>query len=286
MSVTFPGGLPNSAPILTKSPATPFQAPSLGYTAAAFALPPTAQPLLQSTFQSSQARVHSSTPSLPQTSQQYKSLAKAVGFILPAIALAKFAPGQSERVAKEWLPSDWKVWAKMGLGIASMSQMNKAFNWTPPPWLGALMNVSLMAGLMTGLTRSSLKVIAILGPCMAALVQGTQYIGDKLEKPLHDNYNIPPWATRLGLSVISMGTGLMAFSPFFKWISPKMPSVFQEQESAATAAKANQAKNPAIISTGCGCCGGPICLNETANYGVTAFDAVKKQLNNRKQENR
>ena len=233
-----------------------------------------------------EAAVKNHWPTWPKTHDQLISLAKAAGFLLPAIALAKFAPGQAEQHVKELLPSDWKVWAKLGLGIASMHQLNKSLQWEPPPWLGTILNVSLMAGLMTGISRSSLRSIIILGPCMAALVQGTQAITQQVEKPLQDKFNIPPALTELSLSVLSMGAGFFALPKMLEFTQEKFPKFWQSMESPAKTGSTQTAKAGALGVTGvCGCCGGaPICLNATAPYGAAAIDAIEKHFTDRKKE--
>lgn len=208
-------------------------------------------------------------PTAPDTSQRLKSLAKAVALITPAILLAQVKPSKQalKIAAKEVFPSDWKVWAKIGLGIASINQAQKALNWNPPPWLSGFMNVSIMAALMTGFTRNSAKTIAVLGPWVAALVQGTHYADHKLEKPLAEKYNIPPWATKLALAIASMGTGFVGL--------PKIMALAEPEAEAA---------NARALSTGsCGCCGGsPICfsqLSQLSNNATLAMTQVGKHFN-------
>lgn len=277
MSVTFPRYAQIGYPSQNQIYQTPFQVAATRLDSAGLSCYALANPSFTPVNSLSQPHVHSGNgmPSLPRTPRQFKALAKAIGFILPAVALAKFAPGQAKQQMKELFPSDWKVWAKLILGILTMGQLNKALNWTPPPWLGALMNVAMMAGLMTGFTKSSLKVIAILGPCMAGLVQGTHFASDKLEKPLQEKYHIPPVVTRLTLSIASMGAGFFALPKVFEWVELGVAKLSSKQAEVSTSA---------FVPAGCACCGTPICLNETANYSATAIDSMRKHFTDQKKD--
>lgn len=277
MSVTFPRYPQSGYPIQNQTLPSPFQA-----------LPPRVSSPWPNPIAPDAANQHFSNqayPTLeqspsptPDVSKRWKAAGIAVALIIPAIVLARIAPSElvKANAAKELLPSDWKVWAKIGLGIGSISQANKALNWNPPPWLGAFMNVSIMAALMTGFTRNSARTIAILGPWVAALVQGTAYANQKLEKPLQGKFNIPPVATKLGLSVLSMGAGFAGL--------PKLMTLAESEAAAGTAAK-EASKTRAVATGGCACCGGsPICFTELANNATLAMTHVQKQLTNQKSE--
>ncbi len=208
---------------------------------------------------------HNSVSKPTDSHTRLKALAKSMAFFAPAIFIASLGrrPGA---VAQTFLPSDPRIWAKIGLGIAGLNQANKALNWSPPPWLGAFMNVVVMAGLMTGFTRSSAMTIAFVGPWLAALVQGTHFADKKLEAPLQEKFNIPPVATKIGLSVLSMGAGMMGL--------PKLMAL-AESESAAT-----QASNTrAMTTSSCACCAGsPICLTEVSNNATLALTQFQKHI--------
>src|SRR5690242_11071097 len=64
------------------------------------------------------------TPSTRE--QRLQAAARALGFITPAILLARFAPAQSAKELQQVFPTDWKIWAKMLLGVASLGELNKA----------------------------------------------------------------------------------------------------------------------------------------------------------------
>lgn len=198
------------------------------------------------------------SPKQPSKEQRLKAAAKALALITPAILLARFAPGQSAKQMQQLFPSDWKVWAKMGLGVASLGEFNKALNWQPEPWLGAMMNVAIISPLISG-TRG-LRMLPVLLPTVAALVQGTHLASEKAEKPLEEKWNVPPIVTRLAFSAISMAAGFVAIPRMlgaFKgtWVMPEaQPGMGTTSAVTATCSR--------------GCCSSTVCLNEIADYGA------------------
>jgi hypothetical protein len=197
------------------------------------------------------------------------SLAKAAALITPAILLAKYAPSKAHQ---EFIPSDWKVWAKMLLSVASLNQINKAINWQPPPWLNAMLNVIVITPLISGLNKRTLKPLIVLAPAVGGLVQATHWVSSQAEKPLQENYNIPPLATQLALSVASMGIGF--------WTLPvisRLPGLAIKQDSATTAA------STIVPTCASGCCSGSIfCLNELVNYSSALGNWLYNSINEKK----
>ncbi len=247
------------------SPAAPYRVrPSLS---SAYACPPASFTTQASPFPTALPPAHAATePALltrpattPSTGEQrIKAAAKALGFITPAILLARFAPGQSAKELQQVIPTDWKIWAKMLLGVASLGELNKALQWTPPPWLGAMMNVLLITPLISG--AKGLRLLPVLLPTVGGLVQGTHIASEKAEKPLEENWNVPPIVTRLLFSAIGMGAGFVALPRLLgalkgTWLMP------ESQMGMGTTSS--------VIST-CsrGCCSSAVCLNEIADYGA------------------
>jgi hypothetical protein len=223
------------------------------------------QPYLQK-----QAITFASKPE-PTVSSRFIALVKAVGLITPAILLAKYAPS---KLRNELLPSDWKVWAKIFLGLTSLNQLNKALNWQPPPWLHAMGNVALITPLISGFEKKAFKSVLWMAPAVAALVQVTHWISDNAEKPLQNNFGIPPLVTRLACSVASMGLGFWAL-PKVSQLSNLLGTATKE-ESAAAAASAVQ-----TCPSGC-CSGSVLCMNELLNYGGAMGNWVHRSITGKK----
>jgi len=305
MSVTISGYLPKPYPIANQNqiPASPFRTSNVpGYPVASVSAPPMSTFASTAALTSTPTATHkaanspnlpqpSALPSLPQTRQQFISLAKAAALITPAILLAKVEPAEAKTVVKELLPSDWKVWAKMGLSVATLSQVNKALNWNPPPWLSAFMNVAVMTGLMRNLGGNPWKVIGLVGTSVAGLAQLNHYASDKLKGPLQEKYNIPSWATDLGLSLASMGVGILAMPRFLAPLLAESKTS-QAATEGKTADNSTQSATPRkaelAVMTPCasGCCASPICLNEVVNNVSLASEGIKKQISENKDRQR
>jgi hypothetical protein len=206
-------------------------------------------------------------PQTPTPKERLISALKATALIIPAILLAKFLPSKA---TSSILPSDWKVWAKIILSVASLSQLNKALQIQPPPWLGAMMNVLLITPLIAG--KSGLRLLPVLLPSVGALVQGTHILSQKTEKPLNDKLHIPPMATRLIFSVLSMGVGIVTL--------PRLLGAFKE---LIPKTKAGITSTSSVIAT-CsrGCCTSPICLTEIAEYATALIGWFQGQFKERK----
>ena len=67
-----------------------------------------------------------------------------------------------------------------------------------------------------GITKTSLKQFAIVAPLVAAVVQGAVTLSQKITQPLKDNWNIPPLATKLGISMGMIGFGALVSHKLLK----------------------------------------------------------------------
>lgn len=157
--------------------------------------------------------------------QRLIPLANAAGLLLAAVMLRRLPTSPSTFTV---ISSDWKVWAKMALGMGVVSQVNQAANWKPPAWAVAMMNVAMIVPLMckfgtTEAKKQLAKSLAILMPGVAGLVAGTNWVNAHAEKPLEERYNIPPAITRLVLSVSSTLLGIGVFHQIFKGMGLNLP---------------------------------------------------------------
>src|SRR5690606_9445241 len=128
--------------------------------------------------------------------------------------LLKRLPARSS--AYQLIPTDWKQWAKAGLGIAGINQLNQGLDWRPPLWLGTLQTVSILTPLLQKLEKGWLRQFFLLAPLITALVQVNHWISEKLEGPLERRLNVPPLVTQLGFSALTMIVGMKAFPPLDK----------------------------------------------------------------------
>jgi hypothetical protein len=137
-----------------------------------------------------------------------KALSEVAGLMSVALLLHQLPPRLPKDDFKTVLPADWKVWARVILGIAAVQKINQAFDWKPKPWLGALEAVAVINPLAVGFSRNNFRQMMVMAPLVAGLVQGTSYLQQKISGPAQDKANIPPVLTRLGLS---LGLGIASF---------------------------------------------------------------------------
>jgi hypothetical protein len=188
-----------------------------------------------------------------------KHLANALLLILAGIIFKRLPPNVVHpRLHTPLLSSDWKEWAKVGLGIGAMNQLMQAFNYKPPLWLQAMLNVMIVGPMVAGVTRRNILQSAILSPFVAMMAQITQWASNKSERPLKEKYNIPPLVTH---AVFSFGM-VLAGLRLFPWVNGAIPG------SANTAA----ASRTGLMSTCAnGCCSSLVCVNDIGQLGASLY---------------
>lgn len=165
---------------------------------------------------------------------------------------------------KTLLPSDWKVWARVLLGISAVHKLNNALDLELPPWLGALEAVAIINPLAVGFTLNNLKQTAVMAPLVAGVVQGASSLTDKISKPIDENMNVPPIFTRLLLS-IGIGIGaVLTYPRIYKSIASTGIIGKELKEKAAQGGSAFASATFATCARGCSP-GSFICLSEMAD---------------------
>lgn len=157
------------------------------------------------------------------------------------------------------LPPDWKVWARIGLGIATVNSLNKAFDWKPPAWLVGLETVAVVHPLAVGLSLTTLKQMVVTMPFVAGVVQGTTWLNDQAAEPAKTHLSIPPLVTRLAISAAML---LISVKLFNKVYQPMLSKSFLGKWLGL---EALHQTGSAMFATTCarGCTpGGIICLSE------------------------
>jgi hypothetical protein len=163
------------------------------------------------------------------------------------------------------LSSDWKEWAKVGLGIGAMSQTTQALNWKPPLWLQAMLNVAVVGPMVAGVTKRNVIQSAILAPIVAGMVQGTQWASEKSEGPLQQKFNIPPPVTHALFSFGMVLAGLRVFP----WVNSAIPL-----------AKDTTASRAGLMSTCAnGCCSSLVCVNDIGQLGSSLAHSISPKNN-------
>lgn len=106
------------------------------------------------------------------------------------------------------LPTDWKVWGRVILGIITVNKVNKALDWQPPPWLGGMEAVSVITPLTMRFGPGTLKQLVLMAPVVAVVVQVASALNDWVTDPLKERFQIPRLVTRLGISLGLAAIGL------------------------------------------------------------------------------
>jgi hypothetical protein len=158
------------------------------------------------------------------------------------------------------IPTDWKLYGKVLMGVLAAGQVNQAFHVKLPPWLSALETVGFIFPLTTpNITRASLAQLAVLAPWVAGTVQGASSVGKLLGNKLED-WHIPKPITKLVISTAFMIGGVRYFPAVYKRIAETGILNPISKEALAGAVGASTLATATCVR---GCTpGGVICLSE------------------------
>ena len=205
-----------------------------------------------------------------------KSFAQAGAFFTAALMLKRIPPRLS---AYTLIPTDWKQWAKAGLGVAGISQLNQGLEWKPPLWLGTAQTVVILTPLLQKLEKGWLRQLLILTPLITGLVQVNHWVSEKAEGFLERKFNIPPLVTQLGFSILTTITGMKAFPVIDKTVDDWLGKAFGLENRALS--RSQEAAMATSMTCARGCCASAVCINELGEYG-SAFYNWMKQTNPKK----
>lgn len=130
---------------------------------------------------------------------QVRPLINAAGLYATGLLLHEL-PARSVPGRRWLLPTDPKVWGRVFLGIGAIHQINKAFDWQPPPWLAGLEAVAIITPLAMRFKAGTLKQVALLAPVVAGVVQLASELNKRITGPLQEHTSIPPVVTRLAIA--------------------------------------------------------------------------------------
>ncbi len=186
----------------------------------------------------------------------------ALGFFASIRVLHHFPGGSNKLKYATVLSPDPKEWIKVGLGIAGMSQLTSAFNWKPPVWLNAMMNVMIISPLVAGFSKNHVIQGALLAPVVGALAEGTHQLSEATQKPLEEKFHIPQIVTRIAYSAAMVLLGLR----IFPWVNQSIPRL-------ATAEGTIGAETSTMTTCVNGCCSSIVCINDIGQLGAALVKA-------------
>ncbi|MGE0201275.1 MAG: hypothetical protein AB7P76_09930 [Candidatus Melainabacteria bacterium] len=168
------------------------------------------------------------------------------------------------RPGKSLLPADWKAFFRIGSGIVAVNQLNKAMDWHPSTWQGALEAVTVINPLALGISNKSVAQMVVMAPLVTGVVQAATFLNEKVTEPLKEKLHIPTPITRLALSLGFAGIGIMVYPQIFKVVahSGLLGRGIREEVLAGGAAAV---AGSAMVTCARGCSpGSVVCLSETA----------------------
>lgn len=204
------------------------------------------------------------TPAASSPKHRLKKLVEAVGLLGVGMLLHRLPARVPKDGFKTVLPTDWKVWARVLLGIDAVHKLNQAFEWRLPPWLGALEAVAVINPMAVGFSAKGLKQTAVMAPVVAGVVQGASLLHQKIAKPVQEQCQVSPLISQIG---ITLGLGLMsmlAYPKLYKLIASTGIIGKELKQEAAENASAFASATFASCARGCSP-GSFICLSELAD---------------------
>lgn len=205
--------------------------------------------------------VHHTT--VATTANRPKAFTKALS-LFSAGLLLRLLPNHTMANVRPLLPTDWKPYARVALGVGAARQLNQALGVTLPPWASAIETVAIIHPLVAGFSRKAWTPLLLSMPLIAGVAQGLTWLGKKLAPPLEENAHIPQSLTRL---VLSIGTGLLWLKGYPQAMKAlaKQPQLTKHlPESLKTHMESLAGTTATLMAGTCarGCSQGLICLSE------------------------
>lgn len=108
------------------------------------------------------------------------------------------------------LPPDWKSWARVGLGIASVNQLNKGIGWKPPAWATGLLSAGVITPLALRFSKTTELTFLLIAPLVATSVQTSQWMNQAFSKDARQKWGVPEPVSRLMISLTIGGLGAVS----------------------------------------------------------------------------
>lgn len=189
----------------------------------------------------------------------------AIAGLLFATGLATHhLPGKVSNPAgsKFLLPPDWKSWARVGLGIGAVSQLNQGIGWKPPAWVTGVMSAAVITPMTLHFKKSAGLTFLLIAPLVAASVQASQWMNKAFTRDLKQQWKVPEPISQLLISLGVGGLGIVSAMALHKH-APNW-TIFGKKLFAPLASKNKEALGAFVVQTTCarGCTPSIICLSQ------------------------
>lgn len=238
----------------------------------------------------------SKTPMDTRHNPQWANLAWA-GLLFSLGLATHHLPGKaiSPSTGKFLLSPDWKSWARVGLGVATVGQLNRGFKWKPPAWLTGLESAAVITPMALRFNKTAGVTLLLVAPLVAAAVQANQWAQQFFVKDLKEHCNLPESVSRLGVSLSVGGLGILGSLVAHRQLRnlpiEKLPlKNFPWLQRKAQDLKKNLTE---ILSTGAliqtcprGCSPSIICMSEIGEMIGGLWQGHQQQTQSSKKHNR
>lgn len=190
-------------------------------------------------------------------------------------------PGKtvSPKGQRFFLPPDWKSWARVGLGIGTVSQLNQGMGWKPPAWVTGLMSAAVITPMAMHFKKAAGLTFLLIAPLVAVSVQASQWLNKAFTKDLKRQWGVPEPVSQLLISLSVGGLGvagslaLHRHAPSWKILGKK---IFEPLSP-----KHQEAMGSFVVQTYCarGCTPSIICLSQVGEMLGGMTNWYKGRLN-------
>jgi hypothetical protein len=207
---------------------------------------------------------------------EIKKLASAVGLFGVGMLLHQLPIRHPGDGFKTLLPADWKVWARVLIGIDVVHKLNQAFNLHLAPWQGALEAITIINPLAAGFSKNALKQTAVMAPLVACVVQAAHWTQNRIAKPLQLHWQIAPIITQAMITGI-LGLGAMFAYPHFYRMVASTGIIGKELKQKAISSATTLTDTFSTCPRGC-TPSSFICLSELADISGSFIHWFRSQL--------
>ncbi len=151
-------------------------------------------------------------PPPPRPRRSKQALFNAAGLVGAGLLLHQLPA----RTSAFKVPTDWKVWASVALGIAATRQVNQATGWQPRPALAATETVALLTPMLHGFTPRALAMGTLTAPLVAGLSETATWVNRRVANPVAQQLQLPDWLPKLAVAGGLLWGGSKLTSAVFK----------------------------------------------------------------------